>query len=197
MRSVHYLLIYPNSPPLGGGESCCVRKQSSAKVPLHCSMISRTSSRLQATVTPCLCIRLSRPRFSAPFHRLFLRPRFHPKSQHQFGQVLHARPLEPFLAHSLLEDGHHAAALLVVAPKIMFQPGRCRMVVHARFRQGANFFLPELSFVTMTLPVIKHSLLPAIEAHGANVRTTSPITTAKNVFRSRLNSALHSPSFPR
>ena len=174
-----------------------VGKHSSAKVPTHGALISLTSSLPHAIVTPCLCVRLRRPRFSVPFHRLLLRPRFHPKSQHQFGQVLHARPLKPFVPHGFLEQGHHAAALLVVAPKIMVQPCRRCMVVHARFRQSANFFLPELSFVTMTLPVIKHSLLPAIEAHGANVRTTSPITTAKNTFLPHLTSALPSPPFHR
>ena len=174
-----------------------ISTHSSAKVPTRGAIISRTSSRPHPRVTSCLCARLRRPRFSVPFHRLFLRPRFHPKSQHQFGQVLHARPLKPFVPHGLLKQGHHAAALLVVAPKIMIQPCRRCMVVHASFRQSANFFLPELSFVTMTLPVIKHSLLPAIEAHGANVQTTSPITTAKNVFLSPLTSALPSPSFNR
>ena len=36
-------------------------------------------------------------------------------------------------------------------------------------RQGANFVLPELSFLRMALHVIEYHLLAAIEAHAANV----------------------------
>jgi hypothetical protein len=65
------------------------------------------------------------------------------------------------------------------------------VVVILRFHDSANFFLPELSLVAMTLPIIEDSLLKPIQTHGATVRLLEPKTTAKP----RATPTLRSTSF--
>ncbi len=51
-----------------------------------------------------------------------------------------------------------------------------------------NFSLPKVSFLNMTLQVIKHPLLAPIETHGANVEARGGKTTGKAAATAALQS---------
>ena len=55
-------------------------------------------------------------------------------------------------------------------PQFAFQFGRDGVLVGRAGRQSANFVLPEVSLLGMTLHVIENHLLAPVEAHAATVR---------------------------
>lgn len=106
-------------------------------------------------------------------------PWLHPKPDHQLREILHAGALHAFMVRRFFENRHHTAALLIVSPQLPVEPRRHRMIVVEQLHGRANFLLPKLSFVAMTLPIIEHTLLKPVQTHAANVRHVLPRTTAK------------------
>jgi hypothetical protein len=102
-----------------------------------------------------------------------------PKSDQQLGQIAHAGSPKSLESNGFLENGSHRAALFVVAPEFGFEALSGGVIILGGATRRLNFSLPEVSFLHMSLQVIKHPLLAPVETHGANVEAYGRKTTGK------------------
>lgn len=82
------------------------------------------------------------------------------------------------MSHGFLELFHDTTAFLIIAPEFCVQlRGRCMVIPHPP-DDGLNFFLPEMSLIAMSTPIVPDPLFAAIQTHRVTVFLITSKTTA-------------------